>query len=161
MSSHRSTHVPMLGLVKLVILRSVRWSILTPISCAFFYVHASVWADGLSARWRSTTLNNWFKDFPILTHLWGSPSPLVLPAPTSVLPRQQKQARQGSKKPACSPGQNGAHENWWLGQSEIVNWSHMAWDHLELDCGGAPMGDLQSSLFSRPPQSTPILTQLN
>lgn len=37
---------PCKGLQKPVILRRVRWYILTDTSCAFFSVHASVWADG-------------------------------------------------------------------------------------------------------------------
>lgn len=57
-SSHCSTHIPILGLVKCVIWGSVRGPLLTHISCAFFSIHASVWADGLSARQRSTTLDN-------------------------------------------------------------------------------------------------------
>lgn len=36
---------PCKGLQKPVILRRVRWYILTDTSCAFFSVHASVWAD--------------------------------------------------------------------------------------------------------------------
>lgn len=61
-----------------------------------------------------------------LSNIYSSLGVLALwlsSAPTSVLPRQQKKARQGSKKPTCFPGQNGQEL---VADTVIVTWSRVA-----------------------------------